>query len=73
MRPVEALWQVTDLCKRRGGIMSVKRNIIIPAILSLSAAGSILAGSTATLLATQAPAAVTASAPAKAPAFVYHG
>jgi hypothetical protein len=53
--------------------MSVKRNIIIPAILSLSAAGSILAGSTATLLATQAPAAVTATAPVKAPAFVYRG
>jgi hypothetical protein len=53
--------------------MSVKRTIIIPAILSLSAAGSILAGSTATLLATQAPAAVTATAPVKAPAFVYRG
>ena len=42
--------------------MSVKRTIIIPAILTLSTAGSILAGSAATLLATQAPAAVVATA-----------
>lgn len=43
--------------------MSVKRSIIIPAILALSAAGSILAGSAASAVAAQAPTAqvVTAS------------
>jgi hypothetical protein len=62
-----------DLCRHRGGIMSVKRKVIIPAILSLSTAGSILAGSTAVLLTTQAPAAVAATASAKSPDFLYHG
>lgn len=52
--------------------MPIKRTIIIPAILALSTAGSILAGSAATL-ATQAPAAVAATATAKQPGFVYHG
>jgi hypothetical protein len=52
--------------------MPIKRTIIIPAILALSTAGSVLAGSAA-VLATQAPAAVAATAAAKQPAFVYHG
>jgi hypothetical protein len=53
--------------------MSVKRNVIIPAILTLSTAGSILAGSAATVLATSAPSAVAVSATTMKPAFVYHG
>lgn len=53
--------------------MPVKRNIIIPAILALSTAGSVLAGSAATVLVTQAPAAVAATASAKQPDFLYHG
>jgi hypothetical protein len=53
--------------------MSLKRNIIIPAILSLSTAGTILAGSTAVVLTSQAPAAVAASAHAMKPNFVYEG
>ena len=73
MRPDEVLRQAADLCRRRGGIMSVKRNVIIPAILTLSTAGSILAGSAATVLATSAPSAVAVSATAMKPAFVYHG
>ena len=52
--------------------MPIKRTIIIPAILALSTAGSVLAGSAAAL-ATQAPAAVAATAAAKQPSFVYHG
>jgi hypothetical protein len=45
--------------------MSVKRSIIIPAILALSAAGSILAGSAASTAAAQAPSVhVVAAAPA---------
>jgi hypothetical protein len=43
--------------------MPIKRTIIIPAILALSTAGSVLAG----------PAAVAATAAAKQPSFVYHG
>jgi hypothetical protein len=53
--------------------MSVNRKIIIPAILSLSTAGSILAGSAATVLAASAPATAAATASAAAPAFVYRG
>jgi hypothetical protein len=44
--------------------MRIKRTIIIPAILALSAAGSILAGSAVPAVAAQAPAAhVLAAAP----------
>jgi hypothetical protein len=52
--------------------MSIKRTSIIPAILALSAAGSILAGSAATVLATSAPATVAVAAAAK-PAHLYEG
>jgi hypothetical protein len=52
--------------------MQVKRKVIVPAILALSAAGSVLAGSTATLLATSAPVVAT-TAGAKAPGYVLHG
>ena len=50
----------------------MKRKIIIPAILSLAAAGSVLTGTAVTLAATSAPA-VVAAAPAHAvhPATVY--
>ena len=64
--------QAADLCRRRGGIVSIKRNIIIPAILSLGTAGSILAGSTAVVLTSSAPAAVAASATHMRPDFIYH-
>lgn len=53
--------------------MSVTRKVIIPAILSLSTAGSILAGSTAVVLTSQAPATVAASASSMRPDFLYHG
>jgi hypothetical protein len=53
--------------------MSVKRKVILPALLSLSTAGSILAGSTAIVLTSTAPAAVAASAAAARPAYLYHG
>ncbi len=50
--------------------MRIKRNIIIPAILALSTGGSILAGSVAPLMATQAS---TTSVVAMAPATWMHG
>jgi hypothetical protein len=53
--------------------MTIKRSSIIPAILALSTAGSILAGSAATVLATTAPAAVTATAVGARPAHIYEG
>jgi hypothetical protein len=43
-----AMQRAADLGKCPGGVMRVKRVIIIPAILALSVAGSILAGSPAT-------------------------
>jgi hypothetical protein len=51
--------------------MSVKRTIIAPAILMLSAAGSIAAGTAATVATTSASTAVVASAPHAQPAFLY--
>jgi hypothetical protein len=67
-----ALRQAADLCRSWGKIMTIKRISIIPAILALSTAGSILAGSAATVLATTAPAAVTATAAAR-PAHIFEG
>ena len=52
--------------------MSIKRTAIVPAILALSTAGSILAGTTATILATSAPATAAVAAAAK-PAHIYEG
>jgi hypothetical protein len=43
-----AMQRAADLGRCPGGVMRVKRAIIIPAILALSVAGSILAGSSAT-------------------------
>ena len=42
--------------------MRIRRSIIIPAIMALSVAGSVLAGSAATLAATAAPSAAVATA-----------
>jgi hypothetical protein len=53
--------------------MSVKRTAILPAILALSTAGSILAGTAATVLATTAPAAATATAVKAGPNYIYRG
>lgn len=53
--------------------MRIRRTIIIPAIMALSAAGSVLAGSAATLAATAAPSAAVATASSIKPNFVYHG
>ncbi len=53
--------------------MRVRRTIIIPAIMALSAAGSVLAGSAATLAATATPSAVVATASSVHPDFLYHG
>lgn len=45
VRADKAMQRAADLRKRPGGVMRVKRAIIVPAILALSMAGSILAGS----------------------------
>ena len=50
--------------------MSVKRTIIVPAILALSAAGSILAGSAVSAAAAQAPSVHVVAA---SPNTHYHG
>jgi hypothetical protein len=48
--------------------MSIKRTIIIPAILTLTTAGSIAAASSTVALTAQ-----TSTAVAAAPAYLYHG
>jgi hypothetical protein len=54
--------------------MGIRRAIIIPAILALSAAGSILAGSAVPVVAAQAPAAhVLATGTPAIPSVYYHG
>ena len=53
--------------------MPINRTLIIRAILALSAAGSILAGSAASVAATAAPSAVVASASSMRPDYGYHG
>jgi hypothetical protein len=51
----------------------LKRTLIIKAVLTLSAAGSILAGSAATVAATAAPSAVVATASSMHPDWLYNG
>ena len=46
--------QAADLCLCHGGIMRIGRTLIIPAILALSTAGSILAASVVPAAAAQA-------------------
>ncbi len=54
--------------------MFIRRTIIIPAILALSAAGSILAGSAVSATAAQAPSVhVLAATSSAAPSSYYHG
>ena len=53
--------------------MLLKRTIIIPALLTLSTAGSVLAGTAVSLVATSAPSAVVASTSSMHPSFVYEG
>ena len=53
--------------------MTLRRTIIIPAIMALSAAGSVLAGSATTLAATSSPGAVVATASSRHPDLVYPG
>jgi len=66
--------RAADLGRRHGGIMPIRRTVIIPAILALSAAGSILAGSAVPATATQAPSAhVLSVASSASPYMYYHG
>jgi hypothetical protein len=53
--------------------MRIRRSIIIPAILALSAAGSVLAGSAATLTAAAAPSAAVATASSARPDVFFDG
>ena len=53
--------------------MSVKRTIIIPVILTLSTAGSVLAGSAVSLATATTPTAVVAAASHAHPDYLYQG
>lgn len=57
VRAAGAMQRAADLGRDHGGVMRIGRKIIIPAILALGAAGSILASSAATATVAQAPAA----------------
>ncbi len=64
--------QAADLCRCHGGIVRIKQSIVIPAILALSAVGSIAAGAAVTAVA--APTAQVLAAPASAhPNMFYEG
>jgi len=66
--------RAADLGRRHGGIMPIRRVIIIPAILALSAAGSILTGSAVSATAAQAPSVhVVAAAHAASPHTYFWG
>lgn len=71
--PTKSCGQAADLFRRRGGIMSVKRTIIIPVILTLSTAGSVLAGSAVSLATATTPTAVVAAASHAHPDYLYQG
>jgi hypothetical protein len=51
----------------------ITRRVIVPAILTLSTAGSIVAGTATSITATSASSAVVASAPAHSPDYLYRG
>ena len=51
----------------------MKRTIILPALMALSAAGSVLAGSAVTMAATSAPSAAVATASYVHPDYLYNG
>jgi hypothetical protein len=62
--------QAADLCRCHGGIVRIKRTIIIPAILALSAAGSIAASSAA--IAAAAPTAQVLAVSSSAHTQMFH-
>ena len=63
-----------DLGNRPGGIMRIKRTIIVPAVLALGVVGSLLSGSAMSAAAGHAPAVhVQASATSANPNMMYHG
>jgi len=72
VRADEAMWEAADLGRCHGGIMRIRRAIIITAILALSTAGGILAGSAMPAIAAQATSAHV-SVTASAPLTVYYG
>lgn len=71
--PAKERPRAADLARSRGGIMTIKRTIIVPAIMALSAVGSVLAGSAVTMAATSAPSAAVATASYVHPDYLYNG
>jgi hypothetical protein len=53
--------------------MRMKRAVIVPAILAVSTAGSILAGSAVPVIAAQVPSAQVLAAGSVTPDFLFHG
>jgi hypothetical protein len=69
-----AAQRAADLGNRHGGIMRIKRTIIVPAVLALGVVGSLLSGSAMSVTVGHAPAVhVQAGAASANPNMVYHG
>ena len=62
--------RAADLGNRHGGIMRIRRDLIIPAILALGVAGSLLTGSAVPVAAAHAPGVQVQAA---APNVFFHG
>jgi len=69
-----AAQRAADLGNRHGGIMRIRRVLIIPTILALGVAGSALSGSAMAATAGHAPVAhVQAAATSAKPKMLFHG
>ncbi len=74
MQVSQAVQQAAGLGNRHGGIMRIGRALIIPAIVALGVAGSVLAGSAMPVAAVHAPTVhVQAVTVSSVPGMYFHG
>src|ERR1019366_9423818 len=74
VRAGRSVQRAAGLGKRHGGVMRIRRELFIPAILALGGAGSLLTGSAMPIAAACAPSVhVQAAAASANPKMVYHG
>ena len=73
MQADKAARRLADLVNRHGGVMRIRRAIIVPVILALGVTGSILSGSAMAAAAAHAPSVqVHATANSMKPNMYYH-
>jgi lysozyme family protein len=63
----------TDLCKRMGVVMRIRRNVLAPAILAVGTIGSLVAGPVLALTTAAAPATTAVAVVAHPAVITYHG